>query len=204
MKKFLNSLLLVLVIVCTFVMVGCKKDKEPENPEEPPIVNPDEKDPEEKPVDPEKPTEPEKPAVEEVEYIITIDNLGVESQKYADGEVEINGIKYAYEEIGNYGNGIQMRAKTKPSKIKNVTEFSGIKEIKIVITEGKAGYSNEGALIIDSVDAEGKVLETVKLNTVKDQLEYTLTFKDPAKFIVFTHGIKFSSYYASITLKGTK
>lgn len=59
MKKFLKSLLLVLLLVCTVTFVGCnKKDKEPENPDVPPIVNPDEKDPE-TPVDPEKPTDPE-------------------------------------------------------------------------------------------------------------------------------------------------
>ncbi len=57
--------------------------------------------------------------------VLTVDSLGVPSQSYAAGENDVQGVTVAYNEIGNYGSGIQCRDKDgSRSTIWNKTAFA--------------------------------------------------------------------------------
>ena len=132
--------------------------------------------------------------------LLTIENIGVPSQTYQDGTATVNGIEYAYTEVGNYGDGIQMRTKNgKTTSIENKKAFAkDIVEIKFVITDTKAEHSNENALKIEVLDETGAVIDTVYLNTIANQTDYTVTLNKPGKFIRMTHNMTYGLFFQSI------
>ena len=151
--------------------------------------------------------------VEEKTVNLTVSSLGLESQKYADGTVEVEGKGFQFVELGNYGNGIQMRTNSKdPENIKksslwNTAAFSkGIESIQLNITNGKAGYSNENALIFEFAnDVSFANSSTTMLSTVKDQTAYTVTPEASTyKFVRITINITYSLYFESIVINPVK
>lgn len=94
-------------------------------------------------------TEPVEPVGDSI--VLSVDSLGLESQKYADGTKEVNGVTFEFVELGNYGNGIQMR---KHSQLWNSTPFS--KTIASVTLK-----YNEKWLIIQILIILNSVLEQV-------------------------------------------
>ena len=155
-----------------------------------------------------KVTVKEATSVGEVDSIeLTIDSLGLQSQKYADGTVEISGNSFQFVELGNYGNGIQMRNKTKASSLWNTVAFTkNIESIEINITDGKAGFSNTDALKFEfAKDAAFTDASTSMLSTVKNTTNYTVT-PSAATYTFFrvTINITYSMYFESIIVHFAK
>ena len=146
--------------------------------------------------------------VEAVDSIkLTVDSLGLQSEKYADGTVEVSGNSFQFVELGNYGNGIQMRNKTKTSSLWNTVAFTkNIESIEINITSGKAGFSNENALKFEFAnDAAFTNASTSMLSTIKGTTNYTVT-PSAATYTFFrvTLNITYSMCFESIIVHFAK
>ena len=139
-------------------------------------------------------------------YIVelNVDSLGLPSGAYSDGTQTVQGVEFEYTEIGNYGDGIQLRVKDgKASAIKNNTAFhAGIAQIVIRLSKTKTVYDNQNAFSFKfgtSADALGG---EILFSTVKDQYEYTIT-PDQATYTYFsmTKVIEqYSFYFESIKI----
>lgn len=139
-------------------------------------------------------------------YIVelNVDSLGLPSGAYSDGTQTVQGVEFEYTEIGNYGDGIQLRVKDgKASAIKNNTAFhAGIAQIVIRLSKTKTVYDNQNAFSFKfgtSADALGG---EILFSTVADQYEYTIT-PDPATYTYFsmTKVIEqYSFYFESIKI----
>lgn len=139
-------------------------------------------------------------------YIVelNVDSLGLPSGSYSDGTQTVQGVEFEYTEIGNYGDGIQLRVKDgKASAIKNNTAFhAGIAQIVIRLSKTKTVYDNQNAFSFKfgtSADALGG---EILFSTVKDQYEYTIT-PDQATYTYFsmTKVIQqYSFYFESIKI----
>ena len=135
---------------------------------------------------------------------LTIDNLGVASQSYAAGTPTINGVAFEFIQIGNYGNGIQMRDKDgNTSSLWNTSAFpGGIKEIQLVYSSTKdISHSNSDAVIFTfGNEAKGATYST-KLSTVSGTKTYTIT-PDAQTYTYFylEHDLGYTFYWESITI----
>lgn len=216
MKKFITFFM----AIAALGLAGCKtKAPTPTSKEEPPIVEPSESESTEpsepsepEPSEPEpsepEPSEPEPSEPEEVVDPIIITDANLLSYtgtniKYGDGTADINDITFNYEELGAYGNGMQMRTKDgKSSTIYNVDELpAALKQIKITIHEGKDGYANEHALNF-YVGKDNKVEDaTIVWDTEKDVAQYTLDVDAvDCTYFKMIHGTTYSLYIDSIEL----
>ena len=153
----------------------------------------------------EEPVDPQ-PPVTDSNFELTVDSLGIPSQSYAEGTATIGGVTFEYSEVGNYGNGIQVRDKVadggKASMFWNTTAFgAGIKEIVLVYSANKSTYDNPDAEIFTFGNALGEVLCTVKLTTVAGEKNYTITpDADTYTFFKFEHDYSYTCYWDSITI----
>lgn len=139
-------------------------------------------------------------------YIVelNVDSLGLPSGSYSDGKQTVQGVEFEYTEIGNYGDGIQLRVKDgKASAIKNNTAFhAGIAQIVIRLSKTKSVHDNQNAFSFKfgtSADALGG---EILFSTVADQYEYTIT-PDQATYTYFsmTKVIQqYSFYFESIKI----
>lgn len=134
---------------------------------------------------------------------LSVDSLGLKSQSYADGTATVDGVAFAYTELGNYGNGIQMRNKTKTSSFNNTDAFAkGITKIEFNYNASQANFSNADALKIefansvDFSDAETKMLSTVKSTTAYEITPDVATYT----FVRMTINIKYAMYFDSIII----
>lgn len=140
--------------------------------------------------------------------VLTTKSLKLENGKYqespADG-VTVNGVTFAFKEIGYYDADIQTRNKNnKASAIWNTTAFNKpIKEIRIKLSAGKAGFSNNNTHSLKFGNAVKGADNIQQLSTVKDQYEYVIT-PDAATYTFFTfeqnESYTYSSYFESITI----
>lgn len=120
-----------------------------------------------------EPSEPDTPSTE-VGNSLTIVAEDLALDTYADGEATLSGIDFAWTELGDYGNGIQMRNKNgKNSAIWNKTAFtSEIESIDINWNSKTAG--TKGDLVIAFGTAAIEV----------DGTESNLFYEDVAKTTV--------------------
>ena len=115
----------------------------------------------------------------EAKILVTADVLGLGN--YADGNGVIDGVGFAYVELGDYDFGIQMRNKSaeggKQSKIANTTALgTGIAKIVITLHSGKSTYDNADAFAFRfGTSASDLTAQVIMLSTVKGQFEYTIT-----------------------------
>ena len=209
MKKFLLVLLiLVLAIGCLTAcdLFGNKDDSDLENPGNPAGPNePVEPEVPNEPNDPEVPVEPEEPEEPEVkidDLVLTVANLGLKEQTYADGSATVDGVTFGFIELGNYGNGIQTRNKTKASSLGNVTAFKGgIKSIIIKLNENADGkHDSDGVFSFTFGNSKNPLGNAVKFNTTKGVYEYTITPNvDTYTYFSMVKTNTYSSYFDSIT-----
>ena len=108
---------------------------------------------------------------------LTVTTLDLASGQYAAGTVEYAGVKFEYTELGNYGNGIQMRIKEgKTSTLWNTTAFAKpIVKIELAVAASKKAYDNNDALIFSFGNAADGLNEEVRLSTVADNKTYVVT-----------------------------
>lgn len=134
--------------------------------------------------------------------LLTVDTLGLVKSSYQDGTATINGVSFSFVELGNFGNGIQLRTKDKTSSFANTTAFSkGITKIVFKYNSEKAGFSNANALAVKfGTDATVASYSTF-LSTEKGVTEYVIT-PDVATytFVSFTINITYSMYFESIEI----
>lgn len=139
-------------------------------------------------------------------YVLTVDSLGLTSQSYSAGTKSVNGVEFEYVELGNYGNGIQMRNKTNSGG--NVSELWNneatnrpIKEINLTYNSENSTYDNADAFTFKfGTDTEVSAYETT-LSTVKDTTTYTVT-PDAETYTHFymTLNLTYSFYWDSIEI----
>lgn len=135
---------------------------------------------------------------------LSVDSLSLKSQSYANGTATVDGVAFAYTELGNYGDGIQMRNKNgKTSSFNNTDAFAkGITKIEFNYNASKANFSNADALKIefansvDFSDAETKMLSTVKSTTAYEITPDVATYT----FVRMTININYSLYFDSIVI----
>lgn len=121
-------------------------------------------------------------------YVIelTVDSMQLKSGTYQDGTVNVDRVPFTYTELGNYGDGIQMRIKDEAvSTIKNDTAFhAGIAQIVVTLSDTKSVYDNADAFKFEFGTADGTYTETKMFSTVADTNYYVIT-PDSADYTYF-------------------
>lgn len=141
---------------------------------------------------------------------LTIDALGVASQSYvgtadALGTATIDNVPFSFNQLGNFGNGIQWR-KNSDSKgagsIWNTAAFEkGISKIEFTYNASQANYSNADALKVDFGTDDTCGAYSTTLSTVKGQTAYTITpDAETYTFVRMTNNINYALYFDSIVI----
>ena len=129
---------------------------------------------------------------------LTVTTLDLASGQYTAGTVEYAGVGYEYTELGNYGDGIQMRIKEgRVSTLWNTTAFDKpIVKIELAVAASKSSYDNADALIFSFGNAADSLNKEVKLSTVAGTKTYVVT-PDAATYTFFKvqHNLTFSGYW---------
>ena len=101
---------------------------------------------------------------------------------YAAGTATVNGVEFAYTELGSYGNGIQMRnklsdsANPRKSELWNTTELAKpIKEIQLVYNTAKDTFDNANCINFSFGSDATVASYTTALSTVAGTKTYTIT-----------------------------
>lgn len=130
---------------------------------------------------------------------LTVDSLGLNSQTYAAGTATVNGVAFTYTELGNYGNGIQMRVKDgRTSSFYNTTPLAEpLQSMVITCNSGKTVSDKADAFSIEFANnAEFTDAQVVSFSTVADTYSYTFepTNAD-VTYVRFTKTIAQTSFY---------
>ena len=144
--------------------------------------------------------EPEQPQSGVAE--LTVNSLGIASQTYAAGTATINGVAFEFIQIGNYGDGIQMRDKNgNTSQLWNTSAFgAGIVKIELTYSASKdVTYANADAVIFTFGNSAKEAAYTTKLSTAAGVKSYTIT-PDASTYTFFylEHDLGYTFYWESI------
>ena len=146
--------------------------------------------------------------VEDGKMELNITSLALADSSYTSGTTTVGNVGFEYIELGNYGNGIQMRNKEAEggnrSQLWNTTAFAGgITEIVLVYNSAKSTYDNSGVFVFTFGNALGEATYTVSLDTVAGTKTYTVT-PDAATYtyVKIEQGVNhtYSMYWDSITV----
>lgn len=118
-------------------------------------------------------------------YRITldVDSMQLKSNTYQDGSVTIDRVAFEYTELGNYGDGIQMRIDKNDSTgeiegtsyIANTNAFhAGIKMIVVTLSSTKTVYDNADAFSFKFGTSADELGHEVKFSTVAGQYVYEI------------------------------
>ncbi len=154
------------------------------------------------PVEPETPVVPDAPVSSEI--ALTVDSLGLGSQSYSASTATVGGADFEWIQLGNYGDGIQVRDKNgNTSTLWNTAAFSApIKEIKLVYSSTKdVTYANADAEIFSFGTEAGAYTYSTKLSTEAGVKEYTITpDAETYTYFHFEHDLGYTMYWDSITI----
>lgn len=143
-------------------------------------------------------------AAEEKSIVLNAENLvGPVQTAYGAGEKTIDGITFGYTELGNYGDGIQMRTKNgNSSSVYNTVAIPGnITKIVLVYSSTKDTYDNPDCFSFTFGAAADALNAEVKLSTVAGTKEYTITAPEGEfSFFKMLHTYNYSFYWESITV----
>lgn len=134
---------------------------------------------------------------------LTVDSLGLASQSYTSTTATVGGVGFEWIQLGNYGDGIQVRDKDgNTSSLWNTTAFpAAIKSIELVASSTKSTYDNADCAIYTFGNAVDNHTCTVKLTTVKGTSTYTITpDAETYTFFRFEHDLSYTQYWESITI----
>ena len=137
------------------------------------------------------------------EVVLTVDSLGLASQSYTSDTATVDGVGFEWIQLGNYGDGIQVRDKNgNTSTLWNTTAFSApIKEIKLVYSDTKSTYDNPDAEIFSFGNEAGTYTYSTKLSTTVGVKEYTITpDAENYTFFKFEHDLGYTMYWKSMTI----
>ena len=181
----------------SFYVIGEGILTEGAQPEQPPVT-PDL--PVTPPVTPDEPITP--PASGDGVLELTVNSLAIPSDTYYTGAATVEGIALDLTQIGNYGNGIQMRDKEgKTSVLFNTTALPGkITKIQLTFSANMSTYDNADAVIFSFGDAQNNLTYTTKLSTTAGEKSYTITPVGDFSFFKIEHDLGFSMYWDSIKI----
>ena len=135
---------------------------------------------------------------------LTVDSLGIPSQSYTANTATVNGVGFEWIQIGNYGDGIQVRDKNgNTSSLWNTTAFSApIARIELVYSSTKdVTHSNPDCAIYSFGNGVDNYTCTVKLSTEAGVKTYTITpDAETYTFFRFEHDLGYTQYWDSITI----
>ena len=135
-------------------------------------------------------------------YEITSAAFGLTNSYNSSEETKaIDGVEFAYIQLADYGDGIQMRDKDgKTSRLWNTNAFgNGIERIEITLSDSKTVYDNPDAVIFNFGSTNEVSSYSTKLSTVAGTKTYTIT-PDVNTYTYFylEHDISYTFYYKSI------
>lgn len=135
------------------------------------------------------------------QVVLNVNSLGVPSQSYVDGNGNVDGISFEFKQIGNYGNGIQVKG-DRYSTIWNTAAFgNGIKKIILVHNSAKNTYNNTDSDTFTFGNEAGEAAYTYKLSTVSGVKTYEITpDKDTYTFFKYERINTYACYWDSITI----
>ena len=135
---------------------------------------------------------------------LTVNSLGLTSQSYTSATATVGGVGFEWIQLGNYGDGIQVRDKDgKTSSFWNTTAFSSpISKIELVYSSSKdITYSNPDCEIFSFGNGVNNYTSTVKLSTTSGVKTYTITpDAETYTYFRFEHDLGYSMYWESITI----
>ena len=134
---------------------------------------------------------------------LTVNSLGLADQSYSAGTATVGGVAFEFVQLGNYGDGIQMRDKDgKTSILWNTSAFgSAIVRIDLVYSGTKdVTHSNPDAVIFSFGTAVDNLTYSTKLSTTAGTKTYTITpDAESYTFFKLEHDLGYSMYWESIT-----
>ena len=149
--------------------------------------------------------EVEEPSVEPVaDLILNVDTLQLPSQKYSSSTATVDGVDFEFVQLGNYGDGLQMRDKNgNTTTFWNTSAFKApIARIELVYSSTKdVQYANADAVIFTFGNAAGEATFTTKLSTTAGVKTYTITpDAETYTFFKLEHDLGYTFYWDSITI----
>ena len=134
----------------------------------------------------------------------TVDSLGLKSQSYTAGTTTVDGVAVEWIQLGNYGNGIQVRDSDKgTSMFWNTDAFpGGITKIELTYSDTKdVKYANENAVIFNFGNTAKGADYTAKLSTVIGEKSYTIIPNaETYTYFYMEHDWGNTFYWKSITI----
>ncbi len=152
------------------------------------------------------PEEPEVPEVPETssKIVLTVDSLGLASQSYSSSKATVSGVEFEWIQLGNYGDGIQVRDSSKgTSYFWNTVAFeSGIEKIEMQYSSTQeVKHANPNAEIFYFGNDATVSSYSTKLSTTVGEKSYTITPDvNTYTFLKFEHDLGYSMYWDSITI----
>ena len=155
------------------------------------------------------PTGGETPDVPEVpetssKIELTVDSLGLASQSYSSSKATVSGVEFEWVQLGNYGDGIQVRDKNgNTSTFWNTVAFaSGIEKIEMQYSSTQeVKYANPDAEIFYFGNDATVSSYSTKLSTTAGEKTYTITPDvNTYTFLKFEHDLGYTMYWDSITI----
>ena len=137
----------------------------------------------------------------EGQILINSDRLGLGD--YADGTVTLDGIEFEYTQIGDYGNGIQVKDKDgKTSMLWNNTAFEApIAKIILVYSSSMSVYTNADCDIFYFGNSASELSASVKLSTTAGTTTYEIVpDAQTYTFFKFEHDLSYTGYWESFTI----
>jgi hypothetical protein len=135
---------------------------------------------------------------------LTVNSLGLTSQSYTSATATVGGVGFEWIQLGNYGDGIQVRDKDgKTSSLWNTTPFSSpIARIELVYSSTKdVTHSNPDCAIYSFGNGVDNYTCTVKLSTEAGVKTYTITpDAETYTYFRFEHDLGYTQYWESITI----
>ena len=147
------------------------------------------------------PENPETPTTSEI--VLTVDSLALPSSAYSAGKATVDSVEFEYIQLGNYGDGIQMRDKDgNTSFLWNNTAFAaGVERIELTFASTKSTYNNADAVIFSFGSSTEVSSYSTKLSTVAGEKSYTITpDANTYTFFKLEHDIGYSFYWAEIKI----
>ena len=136
--------------------------------------------------------------------VLSVDTLDLPEQAYSAGKTTVGGVEFEYIQLGNYGDGIQMRDKNgNTSSVWNTAAFAaGIARIEIVYSDSKdVTYANDDAVIFTFGNEVKGATYTTKLSTTAGEKTYTITpDAETYTFLTIEHDLGYTMYWKSITI----
>ena len=149
------------------------------------------------------PSTPSTPAVTSGKIELTVDSLGLGSQSYSAGTATVNGAGIEWIQLGNYGDGIQMRDKNgNTSMVWNTTALPGaITKIELTYSATKdVTYANPDSVIFNFGNAAQGADYSTKLSTTAGEKSYTITPNGDYSYFYMEHDLGYTMYWDSIVI----